>query len=160
MLKNQDYAQFVNLMLQDLKNEKKHMMFYLTASATVSGLHREEHREYFKKEAANEMQHVSEFHDALLGLDVDLVAATDLEFVPDFLASYDLKELLEFALNMEKEVVANDAHRISVDVNLLQSPDKEWMEIFYEDQLGKSREDVDNLKMILRSINNSWQVHT
>ena len=101
MLKNQDYAQFVNLMLQDLKNEKKHMMFYLTASATVSGLHREEHREYFKKEAANEMQHVSEFHDALLGLDVDLVAATDLEFVPDFLASYDLKELLEFALNME-----------------------------------------------------------
>ena len=46
MCKNENYCKFVNLMLEDLKNEKKHMLFYLTASSTISGLNREEYKEY------------------------------------------------------------------------------------------------------------------
>jgi hypothetical protein len=53
-------------------------------------------------------------------------------------------------LKMEEEVVFNYAQRIANDLGLLDEPEKRWMEIFYEDQLEKSRKDVDNLKMILR----------
>jgi rubrerythrin len=152
MLKNQNYAQFVNLMLSDLKNEKKHMLFYLTAASTVSGLHREEYRELFLKEANSEMQHVVEFQDALLGLGVDFESTTDVFTYNPYILSYDPKELLKFALEMESEVVANYAARIAENLNLLEEPDKRWMEIFYEDQLEKSRKDVDNIRMILRSL--------
>lgn len=150
MLKNKEYCVFANLMLQDLANEKKHMMFYLTAAATVSGIHREEYKELFAKEAASEMTHVLEFQEAMLGLGIDLNESVDLKTVPDFLVSYSSRELLFYALKMEMEVVSNYAKRISEDVAMLDSPDREWMEIFYEDQLAKSRKDVDNLKMILR----------
>jgi bacterioferritin (cytochrome b1) len=159
MIKSQQHCQFINLMLKDLQNEKKHMMFYLTASATVTGLHREEYRELFAKEAASEMQHVMEFQDAVLGMGANLVECTDLQTLPDFLVSYQAKELLNFALQMEEEVVANYAKRISEDVNMLDNPEKQWMEIFYEDQLAKSRKDVDNLKMILKGCNNSCHLH-
>ena len=149
MLKNENYCNFVNLMLDDLKNERKHMLFYLTASSTVSGLHREEYRELFLKEAGEEMKHVHEFQDAILGLGADITASTQVKEHNDYLVSYDVKELLEYALKMESEVVENYALRISVDLNLLDEPDKRWMEIFYESQIEKSRTDVDNLKMIL-----------
>jgi len=151
MLKNQSYAQFVNIMLQDLKNERKHMHFYLVAASLVSGPHREEYKELFEKEASSEMKHVLEFQNALLGLDVDLKEA--VEFIQDLphLCSYDVKELLQYALEMEQEVVANYANRIVFDVPLLDEPDRKYMEIFYEKQIEKSREDVDNYKMILRN---------
>ena len=60
--------------------------------------------------------------------------------------------MLNFALKMEEQVVFNYAMRIASDLQLLQEPEKRWMEIFYEDQLEKSRKDVDNLKMILRGL--------
>lgn len=159
MIKSEQYCQFVNLMIKDLQNEKKHMMFYLTASATVTGLHREEYKELFAKEANSEMQHVMEFQDAILGMGANLAQGVELNVIPDFLVSYQSKDLLKFALEMEEEVVSNYAKRISEDVNMLDSPEKEWMEIFYEDQLAKSRKDVDNLKMILKGCNNACHMH-
>ena len=151
MLKNEKYAQFANLMLEDLKNEKKHLLFYLTAASTVSGLHRKEYKELFLKEAAGEMSHVTEFQDALLGLGVDLTKTDAVYSNSPYVTSYDVKYLLEYALDMEEEVVSNYAERISNHLELLDEPDRRWMEIFYEKQIEKSREDVDNYKMILRS---------
>ena len=152
MLKNQNYSYFVNYMLSDLKNEKKHMLFYLTAASTVSGLHREEYKELFTKEAASEMSHIIEFQDAILGLGGDLTTSADVFTFNPYIVSYDIKELLNFSLEMESEVVANYAYRIQENLSLLDEPDKRWMEIFYEDQLEKSRKDVDNIRMILRDL--------
>ena len=151
MLKNSDYALFANFMLGDLKNERKHMLFYLTAASTVSGPHREEYKELFEKEAAAEMHHVLEFQNALLGLGVDLMDAEETVTNYPYLVSYDLKELIEFALDMEKEVVKNYTSRISDNLGLLDEPDRKWVEIFYEEQIKKSREDVDNYRMILKN---------
>ena len=128
------------------------MLFYLTAASTVSGLHREEYKELFLEEAKSEMAHVQEFQDALLGLGVDFQNTTKVVENNDYIVSYNLKELLNFALQMEEQVVFNYAMRIANDLQLLQEPEKRWMEIFYEDQLEKSRKDVDNLKMILRGL--------
>lgn len=153
MLKNENYSQFVKLMLNDLMNERKHMLFYLTASSTVSGLHREEYKELFAKEAASEMSHVIEFQDALLGLGVDLASCTETESNHTYIISYEVVELLKYALKMEEEVVLNYTNRILNDIQLLDEPDRRYMEIFYENQIEKSRGDVDNYKMILRNLN-------
>lgn len=153
MLKNENYNQFVNLMLDDLMHEKKHMLFYLTAASTVSGLHREEYRELFQEEAASEMQHVLEFQNALLGLGADLCACTQIESNHTYIVSYDVEELLRYALKMEEDVVLNYTNRILNDIQLLDEPDKRFMEIFYEKQIEKSRGDIDNYRMILRSMN-------
>lgn len=150
MIKNENYVKFVHLMLQDLKNEKKHMLFYLTAASTVSGLHREEYKELLESEAQSEMKHVLEFQDAILGMGADFMQTDEIKEFNDFEVFYDPRKILEYALKMEEEVVSNYAQRIANDLGLLDEPEKRWMEIFYEDQLEKSRKDVDNLKMILR----------
>ena len=151
MLKNSNYALFANMMLGDLKNERKHLLFYLTAASTVSGPHREEYKELFEKEAAGEMQHVLQFQNVLLGLGVDLAEAEEAVTNYPYIVSYDLKELLEFALAMEKEVVSNYSKRLSENLGLLDDPERRYIEIFYEDQIKKSQEDVDNYKMILKN---------
>ena len=152
MLKNPKYCEFAQKMLGDLRNEKKHMLFYLTAASTVSGLHREEYKEYFRKEAEAEMGHVVEFQDALLGFGVDLSETNDAVEFNHYILSYSPTELLDYALKMECEVVENYAKRIKEDTLLLDEPDQTWMENFYEEQLVKSREDVDNLRMLLRTV--------
>jgi len=152
MVKNEYYGYFANKMLEDLKNEKKHMLFYLTAASTVSGMHRQELKELFLEEAQAEMKHVIEFQDALLGLGVELLDTIHIKENNDYLVSYEPKVLLEFALEMEKEVVKNYAERLKNDVPTLDDADKAWMEIFYEKQIEKSREDVDNYRMILKGL--------
>jgi bacterioferritin (cytochrome b1) len=98
------------------------------------------------------MSHVIEFQNAILGLGGDLTTSSDVFTFNPYIVSYDIKELLTFALEIESEVVANYANRIQENLSLLDEPDKRWMEIFYEKQIEKSREDVDNFKMILRGI--------
>jgi len=152
MVKNEFYGFFANKMLEDLKNEKKHMLFYLTAASTVSGIHRYEFRELFLEEAQAEMKHVQEFQDALLGLGVELLDTVHIKENNDYVVSYEPKVLLEFALEMEEEVVKNYADRLENDVPTLDDADKAWMQIFYEKQIEKSREDVDNYRMILKGL--------
>jgi rubrerythrin len=152
MVKNEFYGFFANKMLEDLKNEKKHMLFYLTAASTVSGLHRQEIREIFLEEAQGEMKHVLEFQDALLGLGVELLDTVHVKENNDYEVSHDPKVLLQYALDMEEEVVKNYAYRLENDVPTLDVADKAWMQIFYEKQIEKSREDVDNYRMILRGL--------
>jgi bacterioferritin (cytochrome b1) len=152
MLKNADYALFVNFMLGDLKNERTHLLFYATAASTVCGPHREEFKELFEKEAQGELQHVIQFQNALLGLGVDLTEAEEVYTNYPYVISTDLKELMTFAHKMESDVVKNYSSRISDNLGLLDDPDRRWMEIFYEEQIKKSREDVDNYKMILKGL--------
>ena len=97
------------------------------------------------------MQHVLEFQNVLLGIGVDLKQAEETVTNYPYIVSYDLKELLEFALEMEQEVVINYTKRVSQNLGLLEEPERRWMEIFYEEQIKKSREDVDNYRMILKN---------
>lgn len=150
MIRDENHSKFLHLMLQDLKNEKKHMLFYLTAAATVSGINREEYKELLTEEAQSEMAHVMEFQNAMLGMGLDFTQTDEIFDHNPYEIFYDIRHILNYALKMEEEVVMNYATRLSRDLDLLQEPEKRWMEIFYEDQLEKSRKDVDNLKMILR----------
>jgi rubrerythrin len=150
MIKNENYSKFAHLMLQDLKNEKKHMLFYLTAASTVSGVNREEYKELLTEEAQSEMAHVMEFQNAMLGMGLDFTQTNEIFDHNPYEIFYDIRHILNYALKMEEEVVMNYAIRLRDNLDLLEEPEKRWMEIFYEDQLEKSRKDVDNLKMILR----------
>src|SRR5688572_11996392 len=57
--------QLVALLQDDLKNERMHCLFYQQAASLVEGLHREEYRELFLKEAQSELVHVDEFSNLI-----------------------------------------------------------------------------------------------
>lgn len=137
----------IDLLNDDLKNEWKHLRFYLYHASAVQGLHCEEYKELFLKEAAGEMLHVTQFSDVIIGLGGK---ATD-----DNSRSFPLmtapKDILQYALSMEEEVVANYVKRMR-DADDLGGVDGQWLEIFLEGQIQKSREDVDHFRQIVRGL--------
>lgn len=139
--------EMVALLNGDLKNEWKHLRFYLYHASAIVGLHREEYREYLLKEAASEMLHVTQFSDLIYGLDGQATQESN-----SFPLLTEPKEILEYALEMEKEVVDNYVTRMHQAENDLGGTDGQWIHIFLEGQVQKSREDVDNLKQILRGL--------
>jgi bacterioferritin len=141
---------FLATLAEDLKNEYTHMHFYLFYASHVTGLHREEYRELFLKEAASEMGHVTEFSDFILGLGGE--ARPERNVFPVHLSKPG--EILKAALAMEEEVVTNYAARIRQvqDIPDMTEAEKQWAEIFFEDQIEHSRKDVDNFKMIIKGL--------
>lgn len=131
----------------DLKNERKHMLFYLTNASTITGVHRQEYREFLLKEAASEMNHVQEFQDFIIGLG-GKIEDSDTGFY-DFPIFSDAESIIRYAYNMEMEVVRNYSNRIKESENLNDYALFKWVEIFLEKQLEHSRNDADNLKQIL-----------
>jgi hypothetical protein len=53
--------ELIEILKQDLKNERKHMLFYLTHASTITGSNRISLRNFLMGEAASEMKHVQEF---------------------------------------------------------------------------------------------------
>lgn len=133
----------INLLNNDLKNEYKHMKFYLSNSFSVTGLHREEYREYLFNQAKSEMEHVREFSEMIIGLGG--VPINENNEFPVFACP---KDILKYALQMELEVVDNYVQRIE-DAKNLNGADGTYVEIFLEEQIMDSRKDADNLKQIL-----------
>jgi bacterioferritin (cytochrome b1) len=148
--------QIIQLLNNDLKNEWKHMNFYLYYASAVQGLFHEEYKELFLEEAASEMKHVTEFSDLIYGL-----GATP-SFSPN---PFDANvcggglmypnEILQYAIKMEMEVLQNYVQRIK-DVEEWQETegaivavDAKWIEIFLEDQIQHSRQDVDKFRRML-----------
>jgi hypothetical protein len=60
-------------------------------------------------------------------------------------------DIIRYALAMEEEVVSNYTKRIK-DAEDLGGEDGQWLEIFLESQIEKSRADVDHYKQILRGM--------
>ena len=60
--------EMIDVLNQDLKNEWMHLRFYLHHASMVTGLHCHEYKELFLKEAASEMEHVTQFSDLIIGL--------------------------------------------------------------------------------------------
>lgn len=130
----------------DLKNEWKHLRFYLFHASNVQGLHCEEFKELFLKEAMGEMTHVTQFNDLIIGL-----GGTPTPESNHFPLMTDIKEIMQYAMLMEEEVVSNYVRRMA-DAHELGGVDGQWIEIFLEGQIQDSREDVDHFKQIVRGL--------
>ncbi|RDJ35608.1 MAG: ferritin-like domain-containing protein [Crenarchaeota archaeon] len=144
--------ELIDKLNEDLSREYSHMHFYIHAAATVTGLHREEYQELFMKEAADEMGHVHEFGKLILGL-----GGQPNPVVAPFFHAHnpDPKTLIQEAIKMEEEVVANYVQRMDDAEELEKNGgiDKvhgRWVHIFLEDQIIDSRQTVDQFREILK----------
>jgi len=136
----------IQLLNCDLKNEWKHLRFYLYHASAVTGLHCAEYKELFLKEAASEMLHVTQFSDVIIGLGG--VATFESN---EFGKFSDPKDIMEYAVTMEDDVVKNYVQRMK-DADDLGGVDGTWLEIFLEGQVQASREDLDHFKQIVRGL--------
>jgi bacterioferritin len=146
-MSEQEYAydrQLLSEHLQsDLLHEINHMMFYLRAATEVEGLHREELREFFMKEAHEEMGHVHEFADMIsyFGKPVyfsptgpSLTERTP----PAWAFGHNPYTILEEAIAMEQVVAANYALRLH-QTEGSRDPWVATLHVFYEDQIKNSQ---------------------
>lgn len=142
-----DLVTLIENLKEDLKNERKHMLFYLTNASTVTGMNRIEVKELLLEEAASEMKHVEEFQNLILGLNGKI---ENCEF-NHFDVFTDAKKILEYAYKMEMEVVYNYTRRIK-EAQQLNDHNGLYIEIFLEEQIMHSRTDANNIKQILANI--------
>lgn len=134
---------------EDLVNEYSHWNFYLSAASNVQGLHREEYREFFLNQAAEEAKHIDEFKRLIIGLGGIPFSHVKMAFY-----STDIRELLTEAMEMEYKVVENYVNRIDESIELQNNGgmDKihgKYLEIFLEEQVKHSREDADEIAQML-----------
>ena len=142
----------VKLLNDDLKNEWKHLQFYLHHASAITGLHAHEYKEFLLEQAASEMKHVSQFSDLLLGLGEN--PTTEIN---EFSKLTSAKLILGAAAAMEEEVVKNYVQRIEQLSTItfhapIEVADAKWIEIFLEEQIKDSREDLDHLNRILQGL--------
>ncbi len=139
---------FFDWLYLDLRNERKHMLFYLTNASSIKGFDAVEYIEIFEKEAKEEMSHVTEFQNMIIGLggNLNCLQAQGYEKYEIFTNAEDA---LKYALSMEEEVVDNYVDRIRMAEMLENMTTKKWLEVFYEKQIEKSRADVDKYKRLL-----------
>lgn len=131
-MKNDDLI----LMLQnDLKNERKHMLFYLQAGTMIQGLHREELSEFLIKESFEEHKHVEEF--ARLIVQLGGIPQQEVNPFPTDLTCP--VEILKYAQEMEQEVSNLYAVRLQETSTDSGNAHESYVHLFYEDQLQDSQ---------------------
>lgn len=143
----------------DLANEYAHWHFYVQAATNVSGLHRQEIREFFLEQAESEMKHVDEFRRMLQGVctrrNLNLLISTHPSEFQKGLSCP--RALLGAALEMEDEVVRNYVERRLQAELLAEGSDREdsidatYIALFLEDQILDSRGDADNIREMLKN---------
>lgn len=146
--------ELLKLLQFDLSNEIYHMMFYLRAATEVQGLHREELREFFMKEAHEEMGHVHEFSDL-----VSYLGGVPSQISPPLFVwrwGNDPYVILEEVVRMEQEVATNYAQRLKQT----EAPHMEDYDpaiatahVFYEDQIKNSQMTAWEVKKWLKKHN-------
>lgn len=135
-------AELVDKLNSDLANEWKHMQFYLYSSIIVKGLARIEVKEFLLEHAKSEFNHIQEFSQMILGL-----GGIPSKSINAFPTLTDPRDIISYALDIEREVVNNYVTRIK-EAQELGGVDGSFIEIFLEDQILDSRKDVDELKEI------------
>jgi bacterioferritin (cytochrome b1) len=131
--------ELIDLLNNDLKNEWKHHNFYLHNASTLTGLLSIEYKEFLLKQAAGEMHHVTQFSDMIIGL-----GGVPTKVSNDFPTLSNLGEILNYAVDMEEEVLSNYVQRIQ-DAEKLGGVDGYWVTIFLENQIQDSRQDRDEI---------------
>lgn len=128
----------------DLRNERKHLNFYLYHASAASGLLALEYREWLEAAAKSELAHVLAFQDRIWGLG----ARSCESGANDFTCFTQLSDILEYALKMEEQVVANYTERLA-QLAGADLPEARYLAVFYEDQLQDSYEDCERIRRIL-----------
>ncbi len=135
--------QLIAMLQQDLKNERKHLAFYMHSAVMVKGVNRKKLREFFEEEAQGEFKHVLEFSEAIvhLGGEPDVIIAP---FLQDLTEAY---KILNYASQMEFEVSFIYSNRLKALSKLSDSIENvddaakaaiAYLNIFYENQLEDS----------------------
>jgi bacterioferritin (cytochrome b1) len=138
--------EMIDLLKDDLRSEKKHLMFYLHSGTTICGLHRKEIGEFLIKEAASELKHCEEFMRMIIGLGG--ILTNDIKPYPINLINP--KEILEYVYDMEMEVVHNYALRLKQSEELGGGQGMS-LHVFYENQILDSYNTAIDVKEMLRN---------
>lgn len=138
---------------EDLSREYAHWHFYIHAARMVETLHRAELKEFFDEEAADEMKHVQEWGDLIVGLG----GIPTVHVAPFKSDLTDPVELLKEAVKMESAVVENFVTRQDECQELeknggLEKIDGRRIDVFLDDQILDSRETVDNVTKMLKGL--------
>jgi rubrerythrin len=141
-------TELVEILNNHLKNEWKHHNFYLHNASNVVGLHCLEYKEFFLKQAASEMNHVSEFSDLIVGL-----RGTPTKESNFFPSLKDPINIIKYAIEMEEEVInnyvslckliENSAPWLNKVESKYSESDFYWVVLFLEEQIQDSRKDRD-----------------
>ena len=145
--------QIVSMLQEDLKNERKHMLFYLQAGVMVQGVHREELSEMFLKEAQDEHQHVVMFSRLI----VQLGAIPNQEvasFPTDLVCPL---KIIQYARDMEQEVSEIYSKRMIETSNENRGSFESYVNLFYEDQLQDSQKTALELNQYIPSVGWNFQ---
>lgn len=137
-------TELIEMVQADLKNERKHMLFYLQAGVMVQGLHREEIGEFLLKEAASELKHVEEFSRLI----VHLGGVPDTEINPFVSNLTDPAAILEYAARMEEEVAGIYAQRLRA-THEMETPEVAAVHVFYEEQIADSWTTAKEIRQML-----------
>lgn len=142
---------FIAKLNEDLKNEWKHLQFYAHHASAAVGLHAHEYKELLTEQAQSELNHVIQFGDLIIGLGGRPTAEAN-----PWPMTTDVRNIIEYAVEMENEVVQNYAQRIAELDEIPTTPetiaDKKWIEIFLEKQIEDSRQDLDHFRQLLRGL--------
>ena len=138
----QELAQKLN---DDLANEYTHMLFYLHHSAMVSGPHRPEYRRFLSEQAASEMEHVREFSDLILSMNVIPTVSPK-----PFETSTDPVRIIQLAADLEREVLKNYLERMK-EADELGGIHGTAVRLFLEEQFEHSHEDLTDMLRMLRT---------
>ena len=128
---NEELIELVNA---DLKNELKHLQFYLHAGVMVAGLHRQELKEYLLDEAASELKHCEQFAELVVHLGG--IPETQANEFPSGISCP--VAILKATVEMEQEVADNYAERLR-QTDGAENAMTAYCHLFYEEQLVDSQ---------------------
>lgn len=127
--------ELIEILQEDLKNERKHMMFYLQSGVMVQGLHREELSELLLEEAQDEHNHVVEFSKLIAQLGGEPNQEIN-EYPTNLVCPF---QILKYAIEMEQEVSNKYAKRLKETSTDNGCAFESYVHLFYEDQLQDSQ---------------------
>jgi bacterioferritin len=138
--------EIIDLVNSDLKNERKHLLFYQNAAQMVGGLHRMELKEFFLKEANDELIHVNQFSEHVVHL-----GGVPEEGVNGYPTNLTCPvALLKYAIEMEEEVADNYAERLRQTEDM-ENADTAVTHVFYEDQIMDSWKTAKELRKMVKT---------
>lgn len=140
-------SELIDMLQEDLRNERKHLLFYIQAASLVSGPHRKEVNEFFLEEAAGELKHVADFSKMIVRLGG--IPNTDVSSF-DEAKEKNLETLLKQAFEMEQKVAKTYESRLKSIENLKnQNSDSTVISLFYEDQIVDSWETAKEIQLMI-----------
>lgn len=120
----------IQLLQQDLANERKHLAAYTQFAVQLRGLHREELREFCEEQAKDELNHVTQFSELI----VHLGGTPGTEVAPYPTDLTCPVAILKAIIEMEDEVADNYTERLQQTEEYTNSATA-YTHLFYEEQL-------------------------